>query len=184
MSTTVTAIEQELAKLKDELSKKVSSETEQLEFIKSFNEQIFKFDKGNKKGHKNPHVHRKQIIWVDFGINIGQELNNPHPAVVLYAEEGRGTVVVVPLTTKEDTTSSFVVEIGQIDGMEKEYSHVKIDQIRAISRLRIIVKKNKTDNNWYFNYNNTDKKYNNPKLSPEQLQKIDDKIAKFSTESK
>jgi len=184
MSTTGTEIEKNLAQLKAELQEKVSSEAEQIEFIQWFKEQIFKFDKGNNKGHKKPHVHRKQVIWVDFGINIGQELNKAHPAIVLYAEEGRGTVVVAPLTTKDDTTSSFVVEIGQIEGMEKEYSHVKVDQIRAISRLRIIMKKNHKDNKWYFNYNDTDKNYNNPKVLPNQLQKIDDKISRFSTESK
>ena len=47
--------------------------------------------------NKKPRGH---VYWVEFGINIGSEFNNPHYAVVV--KESKYTSVVVPLTSKKN----------------------------------------------------------------------------------
>lgn len=70
--------------INDELNKLNNNQRQELE--KWFAEQIYKLNKVNKNEQLNyvPYVTRKQVVWVDFGVNIGQELNHSHPAIVLY----------------------------------------------------------------------------------------------------
>ena len=58
--------------INDELNNNQRQELE-----KWFAEQIYKLNKVNKNEQLNyvPYVTRKQVVWVDFGVNIGQELN-------------------------------------------------------------------------------------------------------------
>lgn len=155
------------------------------ELRKWFKEKIYKTRKVLKQEKFNyiPYVSRRDVIWVDFGVNIGQEIKSSHPAVVLYSKDSSGTVVVVPLTTK-DNENDFVVDIGSIQGMDSNFSHAKVDQIKSISKLRIQTKRNKSDGKYYNNINKKDGTYNNPKLMPEQIQKIDDTILLFRFKSK
>lgn len=70
--------------INDELNKFNNNQWQELE--KWFAEQIYKLNKVNKNEQLNyvPYVTRKQVVWVDFEVNIGQELNHSHPAIVLY----------------------------------------------------------------------------------------------------
>jgi mRNA interferase MazF len=82
------------------------------------------------------------VVWVDFGYNIGQEFNDIHPAIILYTIENSGTAVVVPLTSKQNHKhNNFIINIGQIDGLNSSFSYAKVDQIKSISKLRIQIKK-------------------------------------------
>ena len=67
--------EQNILDINRELVKLNKTQRESLE--KWFCEQIYKMYKvdRNEKLNYVPYVTRKQVVWVDFGINIGQELN-------------------------------------------------------------------------------------------------------------
>lgn len=156
----------------NELNKLSPNQHEELE--KWFLEQIYKSIKVNNNDKLNyvPYVTRKQVVWVDFGVNIGQELNHSHPAVVLFSRPNVGTVLVAPLTSKPNK-SDLVINLGNINGFEK-FSYCKIDQIKSISKLRIQTKKH---NNKYFNnYDSKTQTYSNPEVSTEQIQLIDNAI--------
>lgn len=156
--------------------------TQKLELEKWFLEQIYKLNKVNKNEHLNyvPYVTRKQVIWVDFGINIGQELNHSHPAIVLYSRPNVGTVLVVPLTGKPND-SPVILDIGSIKDFE-DFSYCKIDQIRAVSKLRIQTKKH--EDKYYNNFNIKTKKYSNPEVTTEQIKMIDNAIQELKYKSK
>lgn len=156
--------------------------TQKLELEKWFLEQIYKLNKVNKNEKLNyvPYVTRKQVVWVDFGINIGQELNHSHPAIVLYSRPNVGTVLVVPLTSKPND-SPVILDIGNIKDFEG-FSYCKIDQIRAISKLRIQTKKH--EDKYYNNFNLKTKKYSNPEVTTEQIKMIDNAIQELKYKSK
>lgn len=44
---------------------------------------------------------RGDVIWVEFGYNIGEEFSGKHPAVVL--KNGGKTLIVIPITSKQPT---------------------------------------------------------------------------------
>jgi mRNA-degrading endonuclease toxin of MazEF toxin-antitoxin module len=164
----------------DELDKLNTNQKQELE--KWFAEQIYKLNKVSKNDKLNyvPYVTRKQVVWVDFGVNIGQELNHSHPAVVLYSRPNVGTVLVAPLTSKKNE-SNVVIDIGEIKDFEG-FSYCKIDQIRAISKLRIQIKK--CDDKYYNNYNRQTDTYSNPEVTAEQMDLIDNAIQELKYKSK
>lgn len=152
------------------------------ELEKWFVEQIYKLNKVNKNEQLNyvPYVTRKQVVWVDFGVNIGQELNHSHPAIVLYSRPNVGTVLVAPLTSKKND-SDVVIAIGEIKDFEG-FSYCKIDQLRAISKLRIQTKKYECK--YYNNLNLKTGVYSNPEVSTEQINLIDKAIQELKYKSK
>lgn len=162
--------------------KKINNDNQRQELEEWFSEQIYKLNKVNKNEQLNyvPYVTRKQVIWVDFGVNIGQELKHSHPAVVLYSRPNVGTVLVVPLTSKQND-SSVVINIGNIKDFDG-FSYCKIDQIRAVSKLRIQTKKYKEK--YYNNFNLKDKTYSNPEVTTEQMNLIDNAIKNLKYKSK
>ena len=166
--------------INNELRKLTINQQQELE--KWFIEQIYKLNKIaiSEKLNYVPFVTRKQVIWVDFGVNIGQELNHSHPAVVLYSRPNVGTVLVAPLTSKQNE-SDVVINIGKIKDFEG-FSFCKIDQLRAISKLRIQTKK--YENKYYNNFNRKTGEYSNPELSTEQMNLIDTAIQELKYKSK
>ena len=166
--------------IQDELKRLNKFQKQELE--KWFLEQIYKINKVNKNDQLNyvPYVSRKQVIWIDFGVNIGQELNHSHPAVVLYSRPKVGTVLVAPLTSKSNN-SEVIIDIGEIKEFEG-YSYCKVDQLRAVSKLRIQTKKH--DNRYYNNYNVQTGIYSNPEVTSEQMNLIDNAIQRLRYKSK
>ena len=166
--------------INNELRKLTINQQQELE--KWFIEQIYKLNKIaiNEKLNYVPFVTRKQVIWVDFGVNIGQELNHSHPAVVLYSRPNVGTDLVAPLTSKQNE-SDVVINIGKIKDFEG-FSFCKIDQLRAISKLRIQTKK--FENKYYNNFNRKTGEYSNPEVSTEQMNLIDTAIQELKYKSK
>ena len=163
-----------------ELSKLNNNQRQELE--KWFADQIYKLKKVNNNELLNyvPYVTRKQIVWVDFGVNIGQELNHSHPAIVLYSRPNVGTVLVAPLTSKSNE-SNVVINIGEIKNFEG-FSYCKIDQLRAISKLRIQTKK--YNGKYYNNFNIKTGIYSNPEVTSEQMNLIDKSIQELKYKSK
>lgn len=166
--------------INEELKKLNKNQKKELE--KWFVEQIYKLNKINKNNQLNyvPYVTRKQVVWIDFGVNIGQELNHSHPAVVLYSRPNVGTVLVAPLTSKQNN-SDVVINIGEIKNFEG-YSYCKIDQLRAVSKLRIQTKK--YEGKYYNNLNLKTGIYSNPEVSTEQITLIDTAIQELKYKSK
>lgn len=166
--------------IQDELNKLNDEQRKELE--KWFMEQIYKLNKVNRNEKLNyvPYVTRKQVVWVDFGVNVGQELNHSHPAVVLYSRPNVGTVLVAPLTSKSNE-ADVIIDIGEIKDFEG-FSYCKIDQLRAVSKLRIQTKKH--DGKYYNNFNLQTGAYSNPELTSEQMDLIDNAIQELRYKSK
>jgi len=166
--------------IQDELNKLNYEQRKELE--KWFMEQIYKLNKVNRNEKLNyvPYVTRKQVVWVDFGVNVGQELNHSHPAVVLYSRPNVGTVLVAPLTSKSNE-ADVIIDIGEIKDFEG-FSYCKIDQLRAVSKLRIQTKKH--DGKYYNNFNLQTGAYSNPELTSEQMDLIDNAIQELRYKSK
>ena len=47
------------------------------------------------------YIVRGDVVWVEFGFNIGEEFSGRHPAVVL--KNGGKTLLVIPITSKKPT---------------------------------------------------------------------------------
>ena len=166
--------------IQDELNKLDKEQSQELE--KWFMEQIYKLNKVNRNEKLNyvPYVTRKQVVWVDFGVNVGQELNHSHPAVVLYSRPNVGTVLVAPLTSKSNE-ADVIIDIGEIKDFEG-FSYCKIDQLRAVSKLRIQTKKH--NGKYYNNFNLQTGEYSNPELTGEQMDLLDNAIQELRYKSK
>lgn len=163
-------------KLNDSLEKLNSLEFENKNFdidtLKWFIEHVNKNyyiheSKLNEEKHdteinKKPRSH---VFWVEFGINIGSEFNEPHYAVVV--KESKYTAIVVPLTSKKEKVPKWIqdddaiIPIGIIDGFENGETecYACISLIRSVSKRRLSLKVNG--------------KFLKLKLLPEQMDKID-----------
>ncbi len=87
---------------------------------------------------------------------------------------------MAPLTSK-CSTSDVVIDIGEIENFEG-FSYCKIDQLRAISKLRIQTKK--FNNKYYNNFNRKTGEYSNPEVSTRQITLIDEAIQELKYKSK
>lgn len=94
-------------------------------------------------GKQPDDLSRGDIVWVEFGINVGTELSDyatkGHYAVVWAVD--LGNVIVLPLTSKPSPGSSLTYELGVIPNLVQEndnsISYLKLDAIRSISKRRI-----------------------------------------------
>lgn len=93
-------------------------------------------------GLQPDNLKRGDIIWVEFGINIGTELSDVftkgHYALVWQVD--LGNVVVIPLTSRNSYNSPLCLNLGIINGLNDENptsSYLKLDAIRSISKRRI-----------------------------------------------
>ena len=119
-------------------------------------------EKHDTEINKKPRSH---VFWVEFGINIGSEFNEPHYAVVV--KESKYTAIVVPLTSKKDKVPKWIqdddaiIPIGKVDGFEDNETkcYACISMIRSVSKCRLSSK--------------VDGKFVKLKLLPEQMDKID-----------
>lgn len=96
----------------------------------------------NGYGLQPDNLKRGDIIWVEFGINIGTELSDVftkgHYALVWQVD--LGNVVVIPLTSRNSYNSPLCLNLGVIQGLNDENStssYLKLDAIRSISKRRI-----------------------------------------------
>jgi len=96
----------------------------------------------NGYGMQPDNLKRGDIVWVDFGINVGTELSDVftkgHYALVWQVD--LGNVVVIPLTSRNSYNSPLCLNLGIIRGLNDENptnSYLKLDAIRSISKRRI-----------------------------------------------
>lgn len=96
----------------------------------------------NGYGIQPDDLKRGDIVWVDFGINVGTELSDVftkgHYALVWQID--LGNVVVIPLTSRNSYNSPLCLNLGLIKGLNDESptnSYLKLDAIRSISKRRI-----------------------------------------------
>jgi mRNA interferase MazF len=88
---------------------------------------------------------RKEVVHIQFGFNTGSEHGGPHWAVVIEGnnKQSSPTVIVIPLgSLKEGERVSDVhpddVYLGKIPGINDKLVFALPNQLRAISKLRII----------------------------------------------
>lgn len=132
-----------LSSILSELGEIESSEA--LELIDWFLEKAkyFRKHKNREKFQKLPNkMERGDIVWVNFGINVGDEFSdigtNGHFAI--YWSQNGFQIIVIPISAEErqPEKNSFAVKLGQIPGLPLDRdSYAKIDMIRAISIRRI-----------------------------------------------
>jgi len=86
-------------------------------------------------------IKRGDIVWVEFGVNVGNELSDVftkgHYALVWAVD--LGNVVVIPLTSRNSYNSMLCLDLGVINGLNEAEtkSFLKLDAIRSISKRRI-----------------------------------------------
>lgn len=93
-------------------------------------------------GSQPDNIQRGDIVWVEFGVNVGNELSDVftkgHYALVWAVD--LGNVVVIPLTSRNSYNSMLCLDLGIIqdlndDGLTRSY--LKLDAIRSVSKRRI-----------------------------------------------
>lgn len=89
--------------------------------------------------------YRGEIVMVNFGFNVGSEYGGLHPAVVIEDSPMKSqTVVVIPLGSRKIKEGKPVpirqsqVLLGQVEHLRQADSLAHLNQIRAISKLRIV----------------------------------------------
>lgn len=120
-----------------------------------------------------PYYKRGDIVYVDFGFNIGTEYGGVHYAVVIEDNNNKtnGNIIVVPLTSLDpgksisDISPADVYIGDNVIGWTSSATVAKPNQIRSISKMRIIKP--------------THPKDKTARLTGAQLQLIDDKLKRF-----
>lgn len=88
---------------------------------------------------------RGQVVWVDFGFNIGKEFGGKHPAIILRVTSNYQSLTVLPIDG--DTTDIEIInkrkqkkywfEIPYINGMKKMSRWTNVYRITEISSVRV-----------------------------------------------
>ncbi|ODM26922.1 hypothetical protein A7W90_12270 [Clostridium sp. Bc-iso-3] len=118
---------------------------EALELIDWFLEKAKYFRKHKKRERFQrlpDKMERGDIIWVNFGINVGDEFSDigTDGHFAIYWSQNGFQIIVIPISAEErqPEKNSFAVNLGQIPGLPLDKdSYAKIDMIRAISIRRI-----------------------------------------------
>lgn len=84
---------------------------------------------------------RGDVIWAEFGINIGAELSDYRTRghyCVCWAVD-LGNIVAIPLSSSDSPGSALTYDLGEIEGLgiEGSHSYIKLDAIRSISKRRV-----------------------------------------------
>lgn len=93
-----------------------------------------------EKFHNLPYqMKRGDIVWVDFGINVGDEFGDDgtdgHFAMI-WAQQGF-MFIVIPLS-KQERVDKYTVNLGIIEGLPySQNSYAKLDNIKSIHIRRI-----------------------------------------------
>lgn len=86
---------------------------------------------------------RKNVYWMDFGVNVGSEFNYQHFCVVI--REFSNTAIVVPLSTTKPVNASWktvdnlVVRVGPVSGFPDggKDCYAMVNQIKTVSKQRL-----------------------------------------------
>ena len=123
---------------------------------------------------------RGNVVWVDFGFNIGTEFGGRHPAIILKRIKQIDQIVVIPLDSSSDIpdtelkreNSDFWVKIlgEEIWGMTNQIRWANVYNITQVSNIRVDFFDNE-GNLKYFSVNY------------EVLDRIDEKVKQFGYNS-
>lgn len=129
---------------------------------------------------QNDILKRGNIVWVDFGFNIGSEFGGRHPAIILKRLRQINQIVVIPLdsssnnpeTEQKRESAEFWIKINkeEIRGMRNAVRWANVFNVTQISDLRVD----------FFDPNGNYKYFS---IDYEVLDRIDKKIAKFGYNS-
>lgn len=94
----------------------------------------------NGYGPQPDNLKRGDIVWVEFGVNIGNELSDiftkGHYALVWQID--LGNAIVIPLTSSNSYNSPLCLNLGIIKEFgNNTISYLKLDAIRSVSKRRI-----------------------------------------------
>lgn len=84
-----------------------------------------------------------EVYEVDFGRNVGSEINERHYAVILHdSNDSSQNVLVCPLTTKSsEGGENALINIGRLPGLVTiNDSFAKISQVRSVDKVRIYIR--------------------------------------------
>lgn len=118
---------------------------------------------------------RGQVVWVDFGFNIGKEFGGKHPAIILRVTSNYQSITVIPIdgdTDDEDIINNrkkkdYWFEIPNVYGMKKMSRWANAFRVTEISSIRVDFK---NTNNTYIGY--------------DILDQLDELIAKYQYKPK
>ena len=146
---------------------------EALELIDWFLEKAKYFRKHKKRERFQrlpDKMERGDIIWVNFGINVGDEFSDigTDGHFAIYWSQNGLQIIVIPISAEErqPEQNTYIVNLGKISGLPLDKdSYAKIDMIRAISIRRIRRIRNQESG-----------KISLKSINPDLIQDISDKI--------
>jgi len=80
-------------------------------------------------------LRRGNVIWVNFGFNIGREFRGKHPALIL--KNVKDTLIVLPLSSKPPNDPDISVKIDNVYGLPLKLRWGNILRIIPVSIMRI-----------------------------------------------
>ncbi len=94
---------------------------------------------------------RGQVVWIDFGFNIGKEFGGKHPALILRVTSNYQSLLVLPIdgdTEDENIINKrkkkgYWFEIKYICGMKRMSRWANVHRITEISSIRVDFKNTK-----------------------------------------
>ncbi len=84
---------------------------------------------------------RGQVYWVNLDPTIGAEIKKRRPAVIIQNDVGNQyspTTIIAPITSGAEALYPIEVEVKAPEGGLKNDSLVKLDQIRAVDKRRLV----------------------------------------------
>ena len=80
-------------------------------------------------------LRRGNVVWVNFGFNIGREFGGKHPALIL--KNTKDTVIVLPLSSQPPKNPEVNVQIDNVYGLPLKTRWGNVLRITPISIIRI-----------------------------------------------
>jgi len=80
-------------------------------------------------------LRRGNVVWVNFGFNIGCEFRGKHPALIL--KNTKDTIIVIPLSSQSPNNPDINVKIDIVYGLPQIIRWGNIFRIVPISLIRI-----------------------------------------------
>lgn len=79
---------------------------------------------------------RKNVVWVEFGVNIGSEFSGKHPALIL--KNAGDNLIVIPLSSQEPLEKKdYHVKVNNVYSLPKKIRWANIHRMTPISIFRI-----------------------------------------------
>jgi len=80
-------------------------------------------------------LRRGNVVWVNFGFNIGCEFGGKHPALIL--KNTKDTIIVLPLSSQTPNNPDINIEIDNVYGLPLKKRWGNILRIISVSVIRI-----------------------------------------------